>query len=470
MYYLLLLIGIFRLFFPPIDPDFGWHYKYGEYFMQHLALLKDNIFSYNLVDYKWFNSYWLAEVILYVSHHFLGDVFAGIVFSTIFAFTLLFFIKTKSTRFATVAITYLIAVTVCANVFITVRPMFFSTLFWIALAEILVYAPKYKRYLPLIFLLWANMHAEFLIGLFVFGIYSIDFTVQMWRRKNYKAIIENTIIFGGSLFVTLVNPYGINLWTTLLKELSQPFKADVGEWKPLSISFESLPSFVLLTILLPATVMYAKAKKSFWYGVIGIFFALFSFKSTYMIRLLVIFSIPTLIWLLDFLTKDRLDKFKLLRMWVMPIMYGIAAVYLVTFIKNVADANNMAKWSRAWQYPYDAVQILQTQKPTGNLFNIYWWGGYLIWQLPTYKTFVDGRMTSWRDTNGYIINTYHVIHDAPDKNSALVDYYFQKNNIRYVLDMPDSPLVTYLMLHGWIVDYKNEYSILLERKDVFAYR
>jgi len=30
----------------------------------------------------------------------------------------------------------------------------------------------------------------------------------------------------------------------------------------------------------------------------------------------------------------------------------------------------------------------------------YEWGGFLIWQKPAVKVFVDGRMPAWRDKNG----------------------------------------------------------------------
>ena len=41
--------------------------------------------------------------------------------------------------------------------------------------------------------------------------------------------------------------------------------------------------------------------------------------------------------------------------------------------------------------------------PEGNMFNEYSWGVYLIWKLPEYKTFIDGRMLSWRDESGYSV-------------------------------------------------------------------
>jgi tetratricopeptide (TPR) repeat protein len=44
------------------------------------------------------------------------------------------------------------------------------------------------------------------------------------------------------------------------------------------------------------------------------------------------------------------------------------------------------------RYPSSAVTFIQSNKPSGNMFNPYNWGGYLIWHLyPEYKVFIDGR-------------------------------------------------------------------------------
>jgi hypothetical protein len=47
------------------------------------------------------------------------------------------------------------------------------------------------------------------------------------------------------------------------------------------------------------------------------------------------------------------------------------------------------------RYPSGAAAFIKQESPRGNMFNLYNWGGYLIWTLgPRYKTFVDGRNTN----------------------------------------------------------------------------
>ena len=43
------------------------------------------------------------------------------------------------------------------------------------------------------------------------------------------------------------------------------------------------------------------------------------------------------------------------------------------------------------------------------MFSEYGWGGYLIWKMPGKKTFVDGRMPSWREIgedSGWVFRDY----------------------------------------------------------------
>jgi hypothetical protein len=47
-------------------------------------------------------------------------------------------------------------------------------------------------------------------------------------------------------------------------------------------------------------------------------------------------------------------------------------------------------------YPTHAVTYLREHLPRQQIFSSYDWGGYLDWQLPQKKVFIDGRMPSWR--------------------------------------------------------------------------
>jgi hypothetical protein len=47
--------------------------------------------------------------------------------------------------------------------------------------------------------------------------------------------------------------------------------------------------------------------------------------------------------------------------------------------------------------PVDAVAFIKQKSPPGRLFNSYNWGGYLLWELPEYPVFIDGRTDLYND-------------------------------------------------------------------------
>jgi len=106
-YLLLVLTGTFMLFSPPVDPDFGWHYKYGEYLFQNGKILRENIFSYTNTDYKWANSYWISELIMYTSYRFLGNVVPSLILSLTLSFIFLLVIKKHTDDALIVSLTHI---------------------------------------------------------------------------------------------------------------------------------------------------------------------------------------------------------------------------------------------------------------------------------------------------------------------------------------------------------------------------
>ena len=61
----LFCFSLFLMLFLRIDIDYFWHFKAGEYMVQHSTILTKDIFSWSLYHYSWISHEWLFEVILY---------------------------------------------------------------------------------------------------------------------------------------------------------------------------------------------------------------------------------------------------------------------------------------------------------------------------------------------------------------------------------------------------------------------
>jgi hypothetical protein len=101
-------------------------------------------------------------------------------------------------------------------------------------------------------------------------------------------------------------------------------------------------------------------------------------------------------------------------------------------------------------YPSIAVSYLQVHGCAGgNIFNDYNYGGYLIWKLPSQPVYIDGRMPSWRSSNGqkYLSNYFNILN-----HPETYHYAFQRYNIRCSLleKMPENiALIRLLQRDGW---------------------
>lgn len=88
------------------------------------------------------------------------------------------------------------------------------------------------------------------------------------------------------------------------------------------------------------------------------------------------------------------------------------------------------------------------------MLNSYNWGGYLIWALPEYPVFVDGRTDLYDDD---LLTQYlAAVRAEPNWREVL-----QRWEIGVVLLEPNAPLVTLLRQQGWQTAAADELSVIL---------
>ena len=510
-YLLLVLTGAFILFSPPVDPDFGWHYKYGEYLFQNGKILRENIFSYTNTDYKWANSYWISELIIYTSYRFLGNVTSSLILGFTLSFIFLLIIKRHTDDALIVSLIHISSMIVLRAFYTTVRPLCYSTIFLFLLVHVLL-QKKHLKLVPFIFLVWANMHADFVIGLFILGVYCLsdffkktnapemkfkqvfplrkkfndiktylgDFLLYLKRIFREKQIIKKFTQSFNVLFIsvllTLINPFGVSLWLTLLKELTQPTKAFVSEWQPLTnlnpgnIFLSTFTAAGLVSTLLQKNVRGEKYKS--WYVFLIIFFYLFSMKSVYFVRIMIIASLFPIIDETVSLKLQICDSYKKPLLNI-PKCFGntlLGLILLTTASDFLTKIPIIVSDDKLWvekDYPYGAVNYLKENPINRNMLNCYSWGGYMIWKLPEYKTFIDGRMTAWRKNGNYFMDDYQKIYYQTEENVDLLEEYLKKYDIGIVMEKPDSNLVKYLRENRseeWETVYEDDVSVILKKK------
>ena len=241
-----------------LDPDSGWLMRTGELILQNGSLPAKDVFSFTQGDRPWILYQWLFEVYLGLLHRLagLGGVVwgAALMIALTYALLLGFLIRVGLTRLVSVAL--VILTMMVTQFYWYARPNTFTLL---AFMVLLLRLEEFRRSprgglwdLPLLFLLWANIHLGFLLGLGVVLLYGL----WAWLAPGaFRGAVERDsrllLIFPLCLGATFINPYGFSL-ITYFWHLSQAptMNSSIIELRSPDFHFYPLYFFLVQLILL----------------------------------------------------------------------------------------------------------------------------------------------------------------------------------------------------------------------------
>ena len=167
---------------------------------------------------------------------------------------------------------------------------------------------------------------------------------------------------------------------------------------------------------------------------------------------------------------------------------GIFSLFLAIFLLSLTQIFSPSN-IKSFDYPSDAIFFLKKQHLEGEIFAPYNFGGFLIWQYPQKKVFIDGRMPSWRQDfkreesesalkdylaalsspaemsrvfNKYHINTVLWPNPARKNSSFFKKMLSGWQNI-FVFRYSDEEFIKQLEKNGWKKIYSDEVVIIYQR-------
>lgn len=261
---LLFLYGAsaFYLFQWPIvavDTDLWYHLNGGRYIVEHHVLPTDSsFFSFIAPPRAWVDYYWLFQVFVYRIHTAFGYpgliVLRNAAYGALVTAILSYFYLARR-RGSNNTSLYLAALFALYMLFLLarytlVRPHIFSYLFIVVFLLIYEYAPRRAIWLPLVAILWCNLHgAEYPIMLLISGAYVVEYIVN--RLKTNRTTTGADLVFlmsaALSMWAIFATPHGVKLLTI-------PFSTAhasqyIAEYRPLTP--QSLAT-VNVTALIPS--------------------------------------------------------------------------------------------------------------------------------------------------------------------------------------------------------------------------
>ncbi len=435
---LFLIIFLFSLnnSFNYLDPDLGWHLKAGEDIVKQKEVNTNNYYNYTLEDVDWVNHEWLLDVLSYIVYDNLGYIFLSLIFSLALVFVFYFLYKLLKSKYPSLKDKKVLSFNLSLFLYflfsiigiIAISPhvglrmqVFALLLFTILLFILEKINQNYQRYyfaLPLIFLIWANIHGTFLLGLgliisflgikilerilYNYNFKKINYS-YLWNNKKIKNFFYLIIV---SILFTFINPYGLNLYKFLGGYKNTFYLNHISEWlsqytAPFNFWQIGYLALTISLLLIPYLLdKYRNIKFNLWDVFLFVFFFYFAVSSRRHFPLFFIATLSSVIYLVNYLFIDNKKIFtyaylrnkidiKFLRAFIIFMVF-LTSIFLLVQI----DFTNKPFFNYCEKYPCEAVDFLQKNKELQDkkMFNYYTWGGYLIWNLPQKKLFIDGRM------------------------------------------------------------------------------
>jgi hypothetical protein len=263
--------------------------------------------------------------------------------------------------------------------------------------------------LPILMLLWANVHGGFLLGFVLLGIFWVGWLWTWLRLKESrieesfqkiaagKRVRELTLVGLSSAAASLVNPYGWHLHEHIYSYLSNRFFMDhIDEFQ--SPNFHGIAQrcfLVLLLIVIAALAVRGSRLKlsQILLALFAVYAALYSSRnipsSSIFLAAIAGPLIPSL-GIKGFVQRMGMVD-STLRGHVWPIVATVAALMIALNGGRIGSTPLMNAHFDARRMPVDAVSFITRSGVHDPLAPDYW-GGYLIYRLyPNNKVVIDDR-------------------------------------------------------------------------------
>lgn len=328
-------------------------------------------------------------------------------------------------------------------------------------------------FLPLLMLFWVNLHGGFISGFILILIYLIGNSLKfflsrdeggnLYRQKS-KALAITLLI---CLFVSLINPYGLELMLYPIKLISQKSIIDhIGEFQSPNFHHLLLVPYKYVLLLMIVLIGILKKNLEVTEILLTIVFANMALFSQRFIPLFCIVVAPIFVrnaqWILNQGRRRFVDLFQR-KSSDLCLMDASASGYLwlvlgILIVALAVATNRIEHKFDESRKPVEAVHFLKKALLKGNMFNDDEFGDYIIYSAyPQYKVFIDSR-----------IDTYGVDHF---KDYLTMVYFkpgwekvIEKYKINWMILNSDSILSRYLMERkDWRLIYSDRVANIFMR-------
>lgn len=428
----LIFVGVLGvLLFTPLsvkllgDAGIGWHIRTGQQILATHSIPRADSFSSTMAGQPWFAWEWLYDVVAGALESALGlngvVWFTALIIAAVFAWAF----RLLMARGANIVVALLLVLLAmsASMIHFLARPHVVSWLFTVAWFWILQSAEREpgdgrmarssRRLwaLPLLMLVWVNVHGGFLVGFVLLGIFWLA-AIWRWFAANQNRIEEQlgkiaagkrtgTLLWVGLLCfaASLVNPYGWNLYAHVYAYLSNRFlMSHIDEFQ--SPNFHGVAQKCFLALLLiTVAVLWRRGRELRVSDGLTVLFAvyagLFASRNIPVSSILLVMAVGPLVCVPRFV-RGFAERMHAVEVGLRGHVWSMVAVAVTLLIAANGGRVGTTQWIDAHfdsrRMPVEAVNYVAQHELAGPALSPDFWGGYLIYRLyPGTRVVVDDR-------------------------------------------------------------------------------
>ncbi len=403
--FLILLIPAIQ---PVTDPDFWWHLTTGNWILGHHAVPRHDLYTFTVPDHRWITHEWLSEIVLAAMFATgrlpLVSIVLGL--TTAAGFLLVWRAIDRRVNFLIAGLAVALGVAAANPIWGPRIQMVTFTLTALTYLWIKRFCEDERSRalyaLPLVMLVWVNLHAGFVIAYVFLGVaFAAELAKKVLARPDALAtrrLQQFALIGAASFAAAVINP---NTWNIYLYPLQTQFSGVqqrlIVEWFSPNFQNPQIRIFEGMIFLTLAGLAVARRVelRQFLLLLTGLGLALQS------VRQMALFAIVATPALADY-AQQAWERFRPTprtgrRRPTNAVTFAANGLVLLLVVATVLAAVTPSLTQRvdgsrvARDFPVQAADFLKAHPPPGHVLNQYGWGGYLIYRLfPDQPVFIYG--------------------------------------------------------------------------------
>lgn len=260
-------------------------------------------------------------------------------------------------------------------------------------------------WLPLLFVAWANLHNQFVVGLILLALFVIASLIENWV-KNVRPgwlsqiilplpVREVSAIAAMSFLATSATPYGFRplfaFFRTSYSEVGFQHFAEMS-----AMNFRRPQDYVLMLLVMMAFLALGRRRS------LNLFELLIMLEGTAVaFRIqrdgwIVVLGAVAVLSTRSLLGHPENQTVRAWGTWERLAVAATTAIVLIIAAARLPDQNALMNRIRL-NFPAKACDYIASSKLYGALFNEYSFGSFLTWYLPEYPVVVDSRVELYGD-------------------------------------------------------------------------